>query len=74
MKPSELYGVVVRTIGLLMVLSGAWMALVGTLTVGLGALIFGTLALSVGLWLLRGAESFVRFAYPQEDHDRQSSS
>ena len=73
MRPSELFGVVVRTIGLLAVLSAAWAMLLATLAVvggGPGAnamLLAGIPMLLVGLWLLRGgADSLVRFAYPED--------
>lgn len=73
MRPSELFGVVVRTIGLLAVLSAAWAMLLATLAVvggGPGAnamLLAGIPMLLVGSWLLRGgADSLVRFAYPED--------
>lgn len=81
MKPSELFGVMVRTIGLLLVLSSAWGLFFAGLNLVLGGpgnvagmVIMGVPVFCVGLWLLRGAESFVRFAYPEEEHDGQSSS
>ena len=73
MKPAELFGVVVRTIGLLLVLSSAWMVLLGLLGVVLGGpgqmagmLVFGIPVLLIGIWLLRGARPLVEFAYPGE--------
>ena len=73
MKPSEVFGIVVRTVGLLMTLIAAAQILVGTLHLVLGGpmnpislLVFAIPALLVGLWFLRGAESLVRFAFPAE--------
>lgn len=74
MKPSELFGVVVRTIGLLVLLSAVWATFLGSLGVALGGpgqtvgmLFFGIPALLIGLWLMRsGAHALVRFAYPDD--------
>jgi hypothetical protein len=74
MRPAEMFGVVVRTIGLLVVLSAAWATCLGTLGVVGGGpgqvvalLFFGIPALVVGLVLLRGGADFVvRFAYPSQ--------
>jgi hypothetical protein len=73
MRPPEMFGVVVRTIGLLLVLSGAWGLLLGTLVVVLGGpnanvvLFSGIPMLLTGLWLLgRGADALVEFAYPDD--------
>ena len=75
MKPSDGFGIVVRTIGLLFVLIGiAYSVTVGILIFGtqsthqeygvvaymLCVILFGV----VGLYFLRGAPHIVRFAYP----------
>jgi hypothetical protein len=71
MKPSDVFGIVVRTVGLLLVLAAAaslFVAILGALdggqhsAAGLAASGFPTLL--VGLWLLRGAPLLVWFAYP----------
>lgn len=76
MKPSEVFGVVIRAIGLVVVvwavgiLGFALMNLVGggpASVVGLS--IIGIPVLLFGLWLLRGAPAVVRFAYPSRLRD-----
>jgi hypothetical protein len=73
MRPAELFGVVVRTIGLLVLLSAAWALVLATLAVaggGPGAnamLLAGVPMFVVGWWMLRGgADALVRFAYPDD--------
>jgi hypothetical protein len=70
-----MFGVAVRTVGLVITLSAAWAVFLGTLAVVgggpgqvAGLLFFGIPALITGLLLLRGgADVVVRFAYPRED-------
>jgi len=73
MKPAELFGVAVHTVGLLVLLSAAWTTFLGALGVigggptG-GMLFFGIPALAVGFFLLRGgANIVVNFAYPNKE-------
>ncbi len=73
MKSAEAFGVAVRTVGLLVLLSAAWTTFLGALGVigggptG-GMLFFGIPALLVGLFLLRGgADVIVKFAYPNKE-------
>ena len=73
MRPAELFGVVVRTIGLLLVLSSFWMLLFGLLGLVLGGpgevvglLFYGLPVFLLGIWLLCGAKSLVRIAYPDD--------
>jgi hypothetical protein len=74
MKPADVFGVAVRTIGLLVILAAVWAIFLGTLAIVgggpgqvAGLLFFGIPALIVGLILLRGgADAIVRFAYPHE--------
>ncbi len=73
MKPAEIFGVVVRTIGLLMTMIALAQTLFALLVTvlggpanGPGLLIFSLPALVVGIWLLRGAKAVVWFAYPDE--------
>jgi hypothetical protein len=72
MRPSELFGVAVRTVGLLVVLPSLGAVAFALLAFEMGGPgeIIGQLwwsipALLVGLWLLRGAEALVSFAYPR---------
>ncbi len=73
MKPSDIFGIVVRTVGLIVTMTALWT--LGWAMLNLagggpgnapGLLIAGIPELLVGLWLLRGARSLVRFAFPQE--------
>jgi hypothetical protein len=73
MKPSDIFGIVVRTVGLIMLLAGLWtigyalLILLGGGPGGTaGLLITGVPELLVGLWLLRGAKPLVQFAFPEE--------
>lgn len=74
MRPAEAFGVAVRTIGLLILLSATWAILLGALAVAgggpgqvTGLLFFGIPALAVGFFLLRGgADVVVDFAYPEK--------
>jgi hypothetical protein len=70
MTPVQLFGVAVRTIGLVMALSGAFSSALGLLLLVFGApvlliMITGIPALLVGLWLLRGPGWLIAFAYPE---------
>jgi len=73
MKLSELFGVIVRTIGLIFVLTALWQVFSAILNlVGGGPgnvvvmLLYGIPALLVGLWFLRGAKALISFAFPQD--------
>ncbi|RIK79342.1 MAG: hypothetical protein DCC67_10660 [Planctomycetota bacterium] len=71
MKPSDVFGVVVRTIGVLCLLYGAWCAAVW-LQFALGfsemlpsaVRLQAVFLLAAGLGALRGADHVVGFAYP----------
>ncbi len=73
MKPSELFGVIVRTIGLILVLSALCQVFIAILNlVGggpgnvVGMLLYGIPALLVGLWFLRGAKALICFAFAED--------
>ncbi|HEX4144612.1 MAG TPA: hypothetical protein VHY91_13990 [Pirellulales bacterium] len=69
MTPVQLFGIVVRTIGLLMTLFGAGASVLGLLAVFWGdpiLLFIGIPVLLVGLWLVRGPEWLIGLAYPEE--------
>jgi hypothetical protein len=73
MKPSEAFGVVVRSVGLVTVLSATsvlFYALVnlalGGPTSVVGLLIVGVPPLLVGFWLLFGASDLASAVYPKE--------
>ena len=79
MKPYEAFGVVVRTLGLLMVFGTVVPIAIGLLSlVGGGVVASSALApvgfviLLVGLWLLRGAPAIVLFAYSQVSREQTS--
>ncbi len=73
MKPSEMFGVMVRTIGLIIFLTVLCQVLIAILNlVGggpgnvVGMLLYGIPALLVGLWFLRGAKALISFAFPED--------
>ena len=70
MRPSDAFGVIIRSIGLLLILSALWVLFWAILNlVGggpgnvLGMMISGIPMLFVGIWFLGGAPSLVSFAY-----------
>jgi len=72
MTDRDVFGIIVRTVGLMITLAAAWLILLGLF--GLisasgqvaGLLFYGIPALFVGLWLLRGARSVVSFAFSKD--------
>jgi hypothetical protein len=80
MKPRDCFGVVVRTVGLLLVLFSLFYfygAVAATVSPALGRggtpvyyIGIGVVMMSVGLYLLRGAPHLLRFAYGK-DQDAQ---
>ena len=72
MKPPDVFGILVRTVGLVItlgatckilsllpdLLGGSWTAL---MSIGITVPV-----LLVGLWLLRGANALINFAYPEK--------
>lgn len=64
MKPSEAFGVVVRSVGLLLVLSG--LASLLSVFAAPGVMLVAIPTLLVGFWLLRSARIVVSFAYPDD--------
>jgi hypothetical protein len=72
MKPVEAFGVVVRTIGLLILLSALWSLLLGVLTVvgqggGAGLVLVGggILLMFVGVGILSEADRIASWTYPE---------
>ncbi|MGQ0637073.1 MAG: hypothetical protein ACT4QC_20885 [Planctomycetaceae bacterium] len=73
MNSRDVFGVVIRTVGLLLVLPGTFCVLYALLAIVGGGppqiialLLPGVPALLVGIWFLRGAAWLVAFAYPRE--------
>jgi hypothetical protein len=73
MKPSDIFGVVVRSLGLVLVLGALAILFFAFLNLFLGGpgnilgmLICAIPQLFVGVWFLSGAESLVRLAYQKE--------
>lgn len=69
MKPSELFGVFVRTMGLFLTLAALlqiFLAILKGPQNVFGMLLFGVPMLLVGLWFLRGAKALISFAFPQD--------
>jgi len=84
MKPSDIFGVVVRTIGLCLMLYALWYLLFAVAEVG-GILaeqspgeervyfLNGLGALIVALFLMRGGRRITRFSYPGEDKGKDDA-
>ena len=76
MSPRDCFGIVVRSVGLLLLLFGLYSALSGLFLLlvsvyyqrvaPLSLFVCGVLATLVSLYLLRGAPALVRFCYPAE--------
>ena len=73
MKAAEVFGIVVRTAGLIVVLVALGLILPAVLSLVMGGpgtliglLFYGIPALLVGLWLLRGAGPIVSSAFPED--------
>jgi hypothetical protein len=73
MKPSELFGVVIRSVGLVVMLSAMSVLFYAILSLVLGGpasvvglFIIGIPPLLVGLWLLLGASDLATAVYPKE--------
>lgn len=74
MKPSEVFGIVVRVFGLALTLYSLWsvvtniafsLSVEGSAGGGMGWFVVSAiLSLLVGIYLLRGAPHLVRFSYP----------
>jgi hypothetical protein len=75
MKDIEVFGIVVRSVGLIVTLASAWVICLSLLSLVMGGpgiiggLIYGIPGLLVGLWLLRGARSIASFAF-SKDQDK----
>ena len=74
MNASDVFGVIVRTIGLLVLLAALWQIAVALLTLvaggpgnALALLLSGIPALLLGLWLLSGAKFLIAYAYPKKE-------
>lgn len=74
MKCSEIFGLVIRCIGVVLCFIGlsqlygaAIMMLQGAFANALVPLVSAVLVLVLGLWFLRGAPCLVSFSYPSED-------
>jgi hypothetical protein len=76
MKPSDMFGIVIRSFGLCLVLYAVWYLVYGVATscglpedapgYGISYYISGIVSLVLGLYLLRGATLLIKFAYPNE--------
>lgn len=72
MKPVELFGVIVRSVGLLVTMTALFLILMATVHSvfnGPGffeGYLFGVPGLFVGLYFLSGAELLVKSVYPKE--------
>ena len=77
MKPSDVFGICVRVIGLLGLLTGSGYVIGGICFALWGKveyegfrtgqyLFYGVVFCAIGLYFMRGAPHFIRFAYPDE--------
>jgi hypothetical protein len=72
MKPVELFGVIVRTIGLFVAIGALFLIFVATVHLVLGGpgflegYLYGVPNLFVGVYFLSGAELLVKAVYPKE--------
>lgn len=76
MRPVQVFGVVMRTFGLALLIYSLWYLLYGVATVfGLpefragfkvGYFLSGSLFLVVSIYLLRGAPHLMKFCYPEK--------
>ena len=75
MKDTEVFGIVVRSVGLIVTLASAWLIFLALLSLAggqgtlIGSLFYAIPGLLVGLWLLRGARSIASFAF-SKDQDK----
>jgi len=72
MNASEIFGLIIRIIGLILALSGInniYQALIMVVQLefmsSFTSLLFGIPTLVIGFWLLRGAPWLMSFSYPQ---------
>lgn len=70
MTPRDIFGIVVRTAGLLSVMWGLSALAVSATAYGQGAAVAGLISVVVGLYLLRGAPHLLDYAYPSAGHRR----
>ena len=77
MKPSEVFGVVIRTIGLLLLMFAVSQIAMGLLALVIGGLgnvfvmlLSGIPSFLVGYWFLRGAPLIVSLAYESGRYDQ----
>jgi hypothetical protein len=84
MKPSDVFGICVRVIGLFGFLVGIAYIILGLCMVLWGKsgydgfqtgqyLVYGVFFGAIGLYFLRGAPQFARFAYPTEKKEKSSN-
>ncbi|MBN2128483.1 MAG: hypothetical protein JW741_03270 [Sedimentisphaerales bacterium] len=74
MNAADVFGVIVRTIGLLILLGALWQIALGLLALlgggpynTIALLLSGIPALLLGLWFLKGAKFLMAYAYPKEE-------
>ena len=76
MTPSKIFGIIVRTFGLSLLIYAIWYLVYGIATIAglpedqpgymIGYFLTGGVYLIIGLYLLRGAPFLIKFAYPPE--------
>ena len=77
MKPKDVFGIIIRTMGLILIIYGLWYLLFGLLQlIGceqeqragelLGDFLFGGILIVIAKYFLRGAPRLLNFCYPGE--------
>jgi hypothetical protein len=81
MKPKQAFGVVVRTVGLILLIIGALYVVSGLIALfeprykpAWPYFIIGTGGVLISLYLLRGGAHIVQFAYPETESDTKLGS
>jgi hypothetical protein len=72
MKSSEIFGIIVRTIGLILLVTTGFWIIPALFSLVLGGPPVGWLIpiavpmILIGLWLLRGGKAVIAFAFPED--------
>ncbi len=77
MSPAKVFGIVIRSFGLMILFYSIWFLLTGFATIAgmpgtksvyiVGYFFSGLIFLFISLYLLRGAKQLVAFCYPEEN-------
>ena len=83
MKPKDIFGIIVRVIGLVLLIYAIWFLIYGFATImgysevnvgyKVSYFISGTTFLLLSLYLLRGAPLLVKYSYPEKANKEKES-